>query len=211
MGRFGKLDEIDRKIMSIIYKNPQITQMKLAERVGLTQAAISTRLSKLREMGIISKGRMIINPSNLGLELMSVDAYTENADVVVEKFKHCPCVVSIFGFTDESNRVEMIMVGEDKQLEYCITKHIRRASNITSIVARRITNLQKSIGIITHETLMDDYGEEDEKKRRSKQYDLPCSDAPCSRCEYYIDNGGVCYGCPFTVFYRGKFWNDGDE
>ncbi|MEM2923519.1 MAG: winged helix-turn-helix transcriptional regulator [Candidatus Nitrosocaldus sp.] len=206
MGRFGKLDAIDRKIMSIIYKNPEITQMKLAERVGLTQAAISTRLSRLREMGMISKGCMIINPSNLGLELMSIDAYTEHADAVVEKFKHCPCAVSIFGFADESNRVEMIMVGEDKQLEYCITKHIRRAANITSIVARRITNMQKGIGIITHETAMGD--EEEDKKRM--QYDLPCNDAPCSRCEYYVDNGGACYGCPFTAFYRGRFWNNGN-
>ncbi|MEM4635206.1 MAG: winged helix-turn-helix transcriptional regulator, partial [Candidatus Nitrosocaldus sp.] len=150
MGRFGKLDAIDRKIMSIIYKNPEITQMKLAERVGLTQAAISTRLSRLREMGLISKGCMIINPSNLGLELMSIDAYTEHVDAVVEKFRYCPCVASIFSFADESNRVEMIMVGEEKQLDYCITKHIRRATNITSIVAKRITSMQKSIGIITH-------------------------------------------------------------
>ncbi|MEM0446156.1 MAG: winged helix-turn-helix transcriptional regulator [Candidatus Nitrosocaldus sp.] len=206
MGRFGKLDEIDRRIMSIIYKNPEITQVKLAEKVGLTQAAISTRLSRLREMGMIGKGCMIINPSNLGLELMSIDVYTEHTDAMLEKFKHCPCVINMFCFADESNRVEMIMVGENKQLEYCVTKHIRRDTNITSIVARRITSLQKSIGVITHDTAMDDEGKEVEQ-----QYDLPCNDAPCSRCEYYIDNGGACYGCPFTAFYKGRFWKDGNN
>ncbi|MFN4336772.1 MAG: winged helix-turn-helix transcriptional regulator [Candidatus Nitrosocaldus sp.] len=204
MGRFGRLDEIDRRIMSIIYKNPEITQMRLAEKVGLTQAAISTRLSRLREMGIIGKGCMIINPFDLGLELMSIDVYTENTDAVMEKFKHCPCVINMFCFADERGRVEMTMVGENKQLEYCITKHIRRDTNIISTVARRITNLQKSMGIVTYETRTG-------KSKKDMQYNLPCNDAPCSRCEYYVDNGGACYGCPFTAFYKGGFWKDGDE
>lgn len=204
MGRFGRLDAIDRKIMSIIYKNPEITQMRLAEKVGLTQAAVSTRLSRLREMGIIGKGCMFVNPFNLGLDLMSIDVYTENTDTVIEKFKHCPCVINMFCFADERGRVGMTMVGESKQLEYCITKHIKRDASIISTVARRITNLQKSIGIVSYETRTD-------KSRKDTQYNLPCNDAPCSRCEYYIDNGGACYGCPFTAFYKGRFWNDGNE
>jgi len=34
----------------------------------------------------------------------------------------------------------------------------------------------------------------------------PCGDGPCSKCEYYIDNGGECVGCPMTKFYKGMAW-----
>ncbi len=204
MGRLGKLDDIDRKIISIIFKDPGVTQVRLAKKIGLTQAAISTRLSRLREMGVVDKGCMIANPLSLGLELMSIDVYTEHRAAIMEKFRHCPCMINMFCFADEANRVEMLMIGERKQLEYCVTKHIRRNATITSTVTRRITDLQKSIGMIAHGTMMDD------EHRRSEQYDLPCNDTPCNRCEYYVDNGGECYGCPFTVFYRGRFWKGRD-
>ncbi|MCS6767742.1 MAG: winged helix-turn-helix transcriptional regulator [Candidatus Nitrosocaldus sp.] len=206
-GRSGRLDEIDRRIMGIIYRDPDITQVKLAEKVGLTQAAISTRLSRLREMGVISRGCMIINPSDLGLELVSIDVHTEHRDAIMEKFRYCPCMVNIFCLADEDDRVGMIMAGEGRQVEYCVTKHIRRDTNITSTLVRRITNLQKGICMIADGGSRADHGEEGRKDR----YDLPCNDVPCGRCEYYIDNGGACYGCPFTAFYKGRFWKDRDD
>lgn len=207
MSRLGKLDDIDRKIMRIIFKDPGVTQVRLAKRVGLTQAAISTRLSRLREMGIIDRGCMITDPLSLGLELLSIDVYTEQRGAIMEKFKHCPCVANIFCFAEENNRVEMLMVGESRQVEYCITKHIKRDASITSTVTRRITDMQKGIGMMVHRAvgIVDN-----DDEQNTGNYDLPCNDAPCNRCEYYVDNGGACYGCPFTAFYRGRFWKDGD-
>ena len=62
-----KLDNIDIKILEIIQNQARIKRKDLAEIVHLTIPAISERLRKMEEEGLISKYMAIINPKKVRL------------------------------------------------------------------------------------------------------------------------------------------------
>ena len=67
------LDRIDRKIIDALRGDARMSNAELAERVGLTAAPLSRRLSRLYASGIIRQ-TVVIDPQSVGLGLQ---AYVE--------------------------------------------------------------------------------------------------------------------------------------
>ncbi len=65
----GKLDNIDKTILSFLIKNARMPYLEIAREVGVSGAAIHQRIRKLEESGIIVGSRLIVKPRALGLEL----------------------------------------------------------------------------------------------------------------------------------------------
>ena len=63
-----KLDRIDRKILNILQKNNNITNLELAELVHLSPPPCLRRVRRLRELGVI-KDVAIIDPFKAGKTL----------------------------------------------------------------------------------------------------------------------------------------------
>lgn len=64
------LDRIDRKIIACLIENASLNNAELAERVGLTAAPLSRRLSRLYATGII-KQTIVIDAPKVGLGLQA--------------------------------------------------------------------------------------------------------------------------------------------
>lgn len=64
-----KLDRIDRKILEVIQRNGDISNIELAERVNLSPSPCSRRVKQLEEAGIIDKQVTLLNKEALGLPL----------------------------------------------------------------------------------------------------------------------------------------------
>jgi len=64
------LDRIDRKIIACLIENAGLNNAELAERVGLTAAPLSRRLSRLYATGIIRQ-TIIIDAPKVGLGLQA--------------------------------------------------------------------------------------------------------------------------------------------
>lgn len=62
------LDELDRKILSILRADGRITITDLAEAVGLSKTPCQQRLRRLQQNGVILGFRAIIDPAKLGLD-----------------------------------------------------------------------------------------------------------------------------------------------
>ena len=60
------LDRIDRHILNQLQKNNQISNLKLAERVGLSPPACLRRVKRLRDEGIISGDVSLVEPHIAG-------------------------------------------------------------------------------------------------------------------------------------------------
>jgi Lrp/AsnC family leucine-responsive transcriptional regulator len=76
-----KLDRTDRRILEAIQKNGNISNLDLAEAVGLSPTPCSRRVKKLEESGIITAHVSLLNQSMLGLKLtayigISMDRHT---------------------------------------------------------------------------------------------------------------------------------------
>jgi Lrp/AsnC family leucine-responsive transcriptional regulator len=76
-----KLDRIDKNILKLMQGNARISNLELADSVGLSPTPCSRRVKRLEESGIIDKHVTILKPAVLGLNLtamigISMDRHT---------------------------------------------------------------------------------------------------------------------------------------
>ncbi len=76
-----KLDRTDRRILELMQKDARISNLELAERVGLSPTPCSRRVKRLEESGIIDRHVTLLNQSKLDLKLtayvgISMDRHT---------------------------------------------------------------------------------------------------------------------------------------
>ena len=76
-----KLDRIDKKILKLMQRNARISNLELADSVGLSPTPCSRRVKRLEESGIIDKHVTLLKPEVLGLNLtamisISMDRHT---------------------------------------------------------------------------------------------------------------------------------------
>lgn len=63
------IDQIDRKILSILQRDASLSQRAIAEEVGLSQNACWRRMQRLEKEGLILGSQVRLNRSALGLDL----------------------------------------------------------------------------------------------------------------------------------------------
>ena len=85
-----KLDRIDKKILSLMQENGRITNLELADQVGLSPTPCSRRVKQLEESGLIRGHVTLLNAEALGLNLtaiigISMDRHTPDRFEAFEK------------------------------------------------------------------------------------------------------------------------------
>ncbi len=63
-----RLDDMDRKILSLLQQDASLSLDQIADRVGASKTPVWNRIRKLREGGVIQKQVMILDPEAIGLE-----------------------------------------------------------------------------------------------------------------------------------------------
>lgn len=104
------IDRLDRKILRILQDDGRISNVNLAQRVGLSPTACNERVRKLEREGVIDGYHARINPAKLGANLMvfveitltrtSPDAFAEFSVAVREtpEILECHLVAGDFDF-----------------------------------------------------------------------------------------------------------------
>ncbi len=90
-----KLDRTDRRILEQMQRNGRISNLELADAVGLSPTPCSRRVKRLEESGIIQRHVTLLDQSRLGLKLtafitIAMDRHTpdrfDNFEAQVGKF-----------------------------------------------------------------------------------------------------------------------------
>jgi Lrp/AsnC family leucine-responsive transcriptional regulator len=90
-----KLDRTDRRILQAMQTNARITNLELADAVGLSPTPCSRRVKRLEESGLIRAHVTLLNQAMLGLKLtayigISMDRHTpdrfENFEAQVREY-----------------------------------------------------------------------------------------------------------------------------
>ncbi len=77
-----KLDRIDRRILAAMQENGRISNLELAERVGLSPSPCARRVKQLEDSGIIDHTVTLLDPAKLGLTMTAI--------VQISMDKHTP-------------------------------------------------------------------------------------------------------------------------
>ena len=94
-----ELDRIDRKILTLMQQNGRISNLELAESIGLSATPCSRRVKRLEELGVIRQYVTLLDAEKLGLGIkviisVSMDRHTpERFDNFAEQIGRFPEVV----------------------------------------------------------------------------------------------------------------------
>lgn len=128
-----KLDRIDRRILEALQRNGRISNLELADKIGLSPSPCARRVKQLEDNGIIDHAITLLNPAKLGLKLtafvqISMDKHTperfENFEAHVQGY---PEVVECYLITGQTADYQLkVMVPDmDDYQEFLLGKLTR--------------------------------------------------------------------------------------
>ena len=103
-----KLDRIDCHILSILQNDASISNLELADRVGLSATPCARRVKQLEEIGLIRGSVVLLDQKALGLSLtvyiqISMDRHTaDRFDAFEEQVRAFPEVVELALITGQT-------------------------------------------------------------------------------------------------------------
>jgi Lrp/AsnC family leucine-responsive transcriptional regulator len=154
-----KLDRTDRRIVEAMQQDGRISNLELAEKVGLSPTPCSRRVKRLEESGIIDRHVTLLNQSALGLKLtaiigISMDRHTperfENFESQVNEY---PEIIEASVVTGQSyDYLVKAVVPDMEYYEELLLGRITRIEGVTgvhsSFVLRKV--ISKSALPLTH-------------------------------------------------------------
>ncbi|WP_075997988.1 Lrp/AsnC family transcriptional regulator [Salaquimonas pukyongi] len=108
---FERFDKIDRAILSALQDNARISNVDLAERVGLSQSACLRRVQLLEKEGVIEGYHAVISNRAIGQTITAIIQITLNgqSEEHLRKFEDavskCPFIVACFLMSGQSDYV----------------------------------------------------------------------------------------------------------
>lgn len=105
------LDEIDRAILSALQQNGRLTNVQLAQKVGLSESACLRRVRLLETGGMVDRYAMIVNqaaigmPGNVFIRVTLDGQVQEKLSVFEEAVKRIPEVMECYLMSGEVDYV----------------------------------------------------------------------------------------------------------
>lgn len=145
------LDRMDKRILNELQQDGGITNLELAERIGLSPSPCARRVKQLEEAGIIKGQATLLNPSSLDLKLtaliqISMDRHTPDRFEEFEKIvSGYPEVVECLLITGQSADYQLKVLVPDMEYyqEFLLTKitRIEGVSDVhSSFMLREVIN-----------------------------------------------------------------------
>ncbi len=134
------LDKLDKRILQALQRDGIITNLELAEQIGLSPSPCASRVKQLEEVGIISKQVTLLNASQLDLKLtaliqISMDRHTPDRFEVFEaQVRSYPEVIECLLITGQSADYQLKVVVPDMECyqEFLLSK-ITRIEGVTDV------------------------------------------------------------------------------
>ncbi|WP_156916169.1 MULTISPECIES: Lrp/AsnC family transcriptional regulator [Psychromonas] len=135
-----KLDRTDKQILRLMQSNARISNLELADSVGLSPTPCSRRVKRLEESGIIDKHVTLLKPAALGLNLtamigISMDRHTpERFENFEREVSSLPEVLECLIVTGQSADFLLKVVVRDMQhYEKFLLGHITKLEGVTGV------------------------------------------------------------------------------
>lgn len=139
MDRSGSVDGKDLAILEALQANARVPLSELGRTIGLSQPAISERVKRLEEAGIIQGYGAKINPRALGLGLTAIIRLRtthEHIKTCLKKFSEIPHIIEVHRVTGEDCFVLKVLVPAPEDLETIVDRIAGFGAVTTSLVLR---------------------------------------------------------------------------
>ena len=130
-------DRVNARILDELQSDPRLTMKELGRRVGMSSPAVTERVRRLEESGIIQGYRLEVNPIALGLPIAAYVRVRPNAGQlpkIAELAEQIPEVVECHRVTGEDCFIMKVYLPAMDQLDRILDKFLIYGSTTTSII-----------------------------------------------------------------------------
>ena len=108
------MNQLDKNILEILQRDASISNKELAAKNGLAESSMLNRVKNLKEKGIITAYRAVINPKSIG--------YTVQALIMINLCQHQ--IQSIASFEEKLIQIPEVKVGYHITGRYDYALHV---------------------------------------------------------------------------------------
>jgi len=142
------IDEIDIQIINLLQDNARIKRNAIAEKVGLTIPAVSERLKKIEDRGLIKQYAAIIDSKSAGYDVTAFifvfmesskyyDSFTKKADAENE-------ILECHSITGDGSHLLKVVTKDTSSLEKILSK-IQAWSGVTGTKTNIVLTTLKEV------------------------------------------------------------------
>ena len=129
------MEEIDRKILSLLASDGRMSFTDLARQTGLSVSATHQRVRRLERRGVIRGYAAVINAADAGLPLtafISIKPFDPAAaDDAPDRLAHLAAIEACHSVAGEENYILKVRVASPGDLENLLSE-IRAAANVST-------------------------------------------------------------------------------
>lgn len=139
-----KLDDIDRKIITLVQEDPNLTHTEIAERIDRSQPTVGMRIRKLEKSGVL-QFQPGINFKKVELFLAMVELNTKDPDIIMEMARYCPFMLNAFRVSGQHNICVLLASSDMHKLENVVNYHFRGKPDVTKVSMEIITDIANDL------------------------------------------------------------------
>ena len=135
------MDSLNWKILKCLQQNARQSNAEIGRTVGISSPAVSERIKKMEDSGIIQDYNTSVSPFEVGYQLKAIitlRAFMGMLKPFLEKVKTYPEVLNCYRITGNENFVMEVVLRNQKHLEQLIDQLIVYGETKTQIVLSHV-------------------------------------------------------------------------
>ena len=135
------IDLLNWKILHCLQENARQSNAEIGRKVGISSPAVSERIKKMEDIGIISGYKTVVSPFEVGYQLkaiITIRAFMGKLKPFLQKVKTYKEVLNCYRITGNENIVMEVVLKDQKHLEQFIDQLISYGETKTHIVLSNV-------------------------------------------------------------------------
>ncbi len=141
------MDAIDRQILSLLSENARMPVKEIAEKVSLTSPAVSGRIKRLEEDGIISGYTLVLSPNSTRNHIdamISLSMMPSEKPHFLQLIEQTPAVLQCYHVTGSHSYNVKVCCQDMGQLEHIINQFQKFGQTSTQIILSTLLDRKPS-------------------------------------------------------------------
>lgn len=135
------IDRLNEHILKCLQENARLSNAEIGRRVGISSPAVSERIKKMEDTGIITGFTAMVSPYDMGYQLKAIitlRAFMGKLKPFLIKVATMDEVINCYRITGNENIVMEVVLRNQKHLEEIIDQLISYGESKTQIVLSQV-------------------------------------------------------------------------
>jgi len=124
-----KLDDVDRKIITLVQEHPGLTHTEIAEKIDRSQPTVGMRIG--------------INFKKVELFLATVEVNSKNPSEILDMARCCPFMLNAFRLSGAHNICILLASSKLEKLDAVVNYHFRNNPDVSMASMEVVTEIAK--------------------------------------------------------------------